>query len=237
MLNTAGKAILRHPRSVKSDFLSVANRNLTLVFPHTMKTASAVVTVCFLGLGVNSLRAIPYNLAADWSDTSNPNGVWSYLVNGAVPPSGIRGGDVFGVPTPIWGTSSFEGWSRSNGDVFGHTLNNGDPMQIRWTSPTAGFIDVTGAVWGARDILRYNNWSISLNGIPLYLGVVGSGDPYSRSSPRSILLPSRHSGQYRHASKAEQKESSRSHRRPARGLGSVAPYGQARCNHHTGARC
>ena len=188
-----------------------------------MKTASAVVTVCFLGLGVNSLRAIPYNLAADWSDTSNPNGVWSYLVNGAVPPSGIRGGDVFGVPTPIWGTSSFEGWSRSNGDVFGHTLNNGDPMQIRWTSPTAGFIDVTGAVWGARDILRYNNWSISLNGIPLYLGVVGSGDPYSRSSPRSILLPSRHSGQYRQASKAEQKQSSRSHRRPARGLGSDSP--------------
>jgi len=223
MLNTAGKAILRHPRSVKSDFLSVANRNLTLVFPHTMKTASAVVTVCFLGLGVNSLRAIPYNLAADWSDTSNPNGVWSYLVNGAVPPSGIRGGDVFGVPTPIWGTSSFEGWSRSNGDVFGHTLNNGDPMQIRWTSPTAGFIDVTGAVWGARDILRYNNWSISLNGIPLYLGVVGSGDPYSRSSPRSILLQSRHSGQYRQASKAEQKQSSRSHRRPARGLGSDSP--------------
>ena len=160
MLNTAGKAILRHPRSVKSDFLSVANRNLTLVFPHTMKTASAVVTVCFLGLGVNSLRAIPYNLAADWSDTSNPNGVWSYLVNGAVPPSGIRGGDVFGVPTPIWGTSSFEGWSRSNGsegfphdwiagDVFGHTLNNGDPVQIRWTSPTAWFIDVAGAVWPA----------------------------------------------------------------------------------------
>ena len=174
---------------------------------------------------VGVLSAVPTALAgaADWSDTSNPNGVWSYLVNGAVPPSGIRGGDVFGVPTPIWGTSSFEGWSRSNGDVFGHTLNNGDPMQIRWTSPTAGFIDVTGAVWGARDILRYNNWSISLNGIPLYLGVVGSGDPYSRSSPRSILLPSRHSGQYRQASKAEQKQSSRSHRRPARGLGSDSP--------------
>ena len=165
-----------------------------------MKTASAVVTVCFLGLGVNSLRAIPYNLAADWSDTSNPNGLWSYLINGTVPPSGIRGGD-----------------------VFGHTLNNGDPMQIRWTSLTAGFVDVAGAVWPARDILRYNNWSISLNGIPLDLGVVGSGDPYSRSSPQSILSPSRYSGQYRQPSKAEQKQSSRSHRRPARRLGSDSP--------------
>src|SRR5256885_3386707 len=52
--------------------------------------------------------------------------------------------------------------------------------------------------------------------IPLYLGVVGSGDPYSRSSPRSILLPSRHSGQYRQASKAEQKQSSRSDRKSTR---------------------
>jgi hypothetical protein len=94
-----------------------------------------------------------YDLKADWSDTSNPNGVWSYLLNGSLAPSGTRTGDPFGTPPPIRG-SAHEGWSKSNGselfahdwiagDVFGHTPD-GNAIQIQWTSPTAGSIDVTG---------------------------------------------------------------------------------------------
>ena len=49
----------------------------------------------------------------------------------------------------------------------------------------AGVIDVTGGVWPTRDIGRFNDWSITLNGNPLVSGVVGSGDVYSRSSPLS----------------------------------------------------
>ena len=89
--------------------------------------------------------------------------------------------DPFGTPPPIWG-STYEGWSKSNGselfshdwvagDVFGHTPY-GPGIQIRWTSPTAGSIDVTSNVWATRDIERFNRWYITLNGNLLAGGVV-----------------------------------------------------------------
>ena len=55
-----------------------------------MKIANVILILTVLGSSGYSLRAAPYNLATDWSDTSNPNGVWSYLLNGSLAASGTR---------------------------------------------------------------------------------------------------------------------------------------------------
>ena len=69
-----------------------------------------------------------YDLKADWSDTSNPNGVWSYLLNGSLAASGTRSADPFDTPPPIWGIDgSYPGWSKSNGsELFDHDWIAGD---------------------------------------------------------------------------------------------------------------
>ena len=115
-------------------------------------TASALfLGIAVVGLTISpSANAVPivYDLAADWSDISNPNGVWSYLVNGAIAASGTRTGDTFGTPQPIWG-AGFTGWSQSNGtegfphdwsvgDVFGHTPTNLAALPSRGPAPTTG---------------------------------------------------------------------------------------------------
>ena len=61
-------------------------------------------------------------------------------------------------------------------------------LEIQWTSPLAGPADVSGGVWAIRDIDRWNNWQITLNGSVLSNGIVGSGDAYDRSNPAPIDL-------------------------------------------------
>jgi hypothetical protein len=54
---------------------------------------------------------------------------------------------------------------------------------IEWTAPAAGAVDVSGAVWIARDIGRSVNWILFVNGTAITGGTVASGDPYSRANP------------------------------------------------------
>ncbi len=109
-------------------------------------------------------------------------------------------GDPYSSPLPSWfghdaGPDGIVGWSRSQGtelfphdwqtgDVFGHTAGDGRAIQIRWTSPSDGFVDFTGATWIPRDINRFNNWNFNLNGTTILAnGTVASGDPYDRANP------------------------------------------------------
>ena len=164
----------------------------------------ALVTLIFTFGG--TAQAELYNLSADWSDTTNPNGVWSYYVLGGLGISGTRGGDTFTStpgPPPIWtasGQPNWLGWSKSNeselfdisgelltGDIYGHTPGSGN-LEIRWTSPLAGPAEVSGGVWAIRDNGRSNNWEVSLNGSVMASGSVGSGDSYDRNNPFPINL-------------------------------------------------
>ncbi len=148
-------------------------------------------------------EAALWDLSADWSDTLNPNGVWSYYVKGALGVSGTRTGDSFADPPgapDIWGNSdsTYEGWSKSNGsesfqtagelltgDVYGHT---GGVLEIRWTSPLAGPVHITGGVWAVREIQRSNSWQLTVEDVPETGGIVGDGDTFSRADPAIIDL-------------------------------------------------
>lgn len=158
---------------------------------------------------VSISTAVPsYDVTADWSDATNPAGPWRYCEGGNPLPfqmnawQGLSGD--FATAQPAWTSednqiSSLPAIFKSSavisiphdwqaGDVVVHTTDsfNGagfGPAGIEWTSPFAGTIDVTGAVWMGRDIGRGNHWSLLRNGVELTGGDIASGDLYSRSSP------------------------------------------------------
>jgi len=115
-----------------------------------------------------------YNLSADWSDSANPNGAWEYgpgLTHYAIPndsnafnPAAANG--YWGV-APNFSTSPFMVKTTSNGsgasgyndndfltgDVVVHSNNNGSPVTITWTAPSAGSIALASSVWYAHSVV------------------------------------------------------------------------------------
>jgi len=151
--------------------------------------------------------AATFDLAADWSDVSNPAGVWTYREGANLLPhvsawQGLEGD--FTTSQPAWarfetgnmnlpcifassaGVAIEHDWLP--GDVICHTTDpfNGvgsGPSNIAWTSPLDGVVSVTGGVWEGRDIGRSNHWTLSVMGVAVTDGEVASGDIYSRDDP------------------------------------------------------
>jgi hypothetical protein len=154
-----------------------------------------------------------YDLGADWSEGSNPNGVWSYR-HGTLALAHVASWEpgAFTAPQPGWAqsgtsTSRIPFWFKSvatptfpftdwlPGDVLVHTRDDTNGIgtgtgNVAWTSPILGTVDVTGYVWMARDIGRSNEWSVWLGGTQLTSGMVASGDPYSRATPFDLAAGS-----------------------------------------------
>jgi hypothetical protein len=150
------------------------------------------------------------DLAADWSDSNNPNtasfGTWSYRQGSSLLPEVANwngAGTVgFTVTQPAWAPSNNAGdflpaefkarsvptgvdWQV--GDVVVHTTDsfNGDsngPANFLWTSPSTGIVTISGDVWDARPLAgRDNSWSLLVDGT-----VVSSGasiDGTDRANP------------------------------------------------------
>ena len=158
-------------------------------------------------LPVDSFASTATNdLEADWSDASNPNGVWTYREGTDALPSVPDWTPLSIAPSvqPAWAPSVTSGnylpaWLKSTtdnpegmdflvGDVVVHSTDalNGafsGVSNIIWTSPINGAIDISGAVWMARDIGRSNTWELLLDGVSLTSGAISSGDPFDRDNP------------------------------------------------------
>ncbi len=167
---------------------------------------TAIVCGLFALALATHAHADSFDLAADWSDASNPNGPWTYRESANPLPfagdiSLLLGSPVF---QPAWAPSTTPGsflpsWFRSTsdqpagldfltGDVVVHTDDEdngllGGPANVIWTSSGAGRIDITGSVWMTRDIGRGNDWVITLNDIPLTDGQIFSGDAFDGDQP------------------------------------------------------
>lgn len=146
-----------------------------------------------------------YDLRADWSDTENPNGVWSVNAGDTPlvpvadlsttgidvwpsPQPGFTGRPIFGDITPVWfraaaplanGNPDYE-----IGDIVTHTSRGFVPnSNVTWTSDIDARIDISGNVWATREFGRTNDWFVYLNDQLLTGGTVFDGDPYDRDDP------------------------------------------------------
>ncbi|HEY1471917.1 MAG TPA: hypothetical protein VGF61_22955, partial [Candidatus Acidoferrum sp.] len=164
----------------------------------------AIVVFFAAAIGLPTAKAITYDLKAQWSNSSNPNGVWSYDQGTNPLPfqANWRPGDYSG-PQPAWARSAdsntfLPAWLKLSttptqpfpidmqiGDVGLHTTDttNGvgaGPGNVTWTSPITGNVDLSGSVWEARNIGRSNHWSLTING-----NLVSGGDISAANSSRS----------------------------------------------------
>jgi hypothetical protein len=149
---------MKHASLIRYPLLSIAMA-ASLALLHSAGTASA---------------ALPsvYNVNTDWSDTDNPNGVWSYNYGNSPIPvhqtffwggagwgiydfgeaSLLKGNPIpTGTPDPFGSTTpAVHDWLP--GDVMMHAISipyGGDTtfINVRWTSPGDGTIDITGRAW------------------------------------------------------------------------------------------
>lgn len=160
---------------------------------------ASITVLCFFN---DTTFATTYDLKGDWSDLANPNGVWGFFVDSQL----MTAQDLQGVhtdyPQPAWApndgyyipywrlvarSDTPSGWDTQPGDIEAHSPNwNSHYLNTRvvWTSPSAGFIDISGGVWFAYEQLnRYASWELLLNDTLLANGTVSRGDPWSRSNP------------------------------------------------------
>jgi hypothetical protein len=166
---------------------------------------SFILTMAVCSFAAKTQAGTIYSLAGDWSDVSNPNGVWSYN-EGSNPlpavaewlPAFLPGGQPawansasgFG-HVPVWFRSAVAppaGFDWNIGDVVMHSTDNARGenyglANVTWTSAVTGTIDVSGGIWLGVDRGRGNHWAILVNGSVISEGDIFSGDAYSRSSP------------------------------------------------------
>jgi hypothetical protein len=157
---------------------------------------------------------VTYDLGTDFSNTSNPNGVWSFLQGTTALPLMAQPTDsnplnpaaangYFGVSAnfavaPFVLEASENGSAASPftnndflaGDVLVHSTNPGAgaPVFVDWTAPGAGTITLSGEVWYAHSpVTRSNDYSLTLGGgSSLASGTVTNGDGLNAPSTFAI---------------------------------------------------
>ena len=115
---------------------------------------AVVLVVLLISVQADDASADTYDLGADWSDTANPNGPWSYngwdgLITTHVDDWNSQ---ELGLGQPAWASWSSDGylpcWFKSTktyldflpGDIVTHNSHSG-PSHITWTSPMAGTVE------------------------------------------------------------------------------------------------
>jgi hypothetical protein len=174
--------------------------------------ASASVAISFF-LSVSAhADTVVFNLADQWSNTTNPNGPWTYregnnalplvsnynfggTIPGFTPQAAWAPSNVSGTFLPVWlkssqtGTpSGFETGAVLPGDVIVHSNdifngNGSDIANVIWTSPGAGTIDISGSIWQVRNLGRINNFSVFVGGTLIAAGSISDGSAFTRSNP------------------------------------------------------
>lgn len=180
--------------------------------PVARRVPSACVLLSLLAL----VAALParaqaqvWDLAADWSDSANPNGPWSYMAGPSpVPTSQAAWGACWNFFTPdqsAWaasdcGSGHIPAWLRldanpnfwidaGTGEVVVHTWDSANgpvgwnPVAVKWTSPVAGPVDVSGKVWLARHIGRNVVANVLVNGAAIDTVSLVSGGSWTRATP------------------------------------------------------
>lgn len=184
-----------------------------IAWPRAIRTlATVIVAASWIETG----RASPlvWNLAADWSDSANPNGPWAYNGENGQPISVHLDDhdpftDSFADAQPAWALAPYDPtffnpghvplWMRAASSASGldipigrvatHTPNEaaGDYSSITWRSPIAGEIVVSGGAWLAR-IRNETTWRLEKNATLLSQAHIAVSDSYNSANPMSFAL-------------------------------------------------
>jgi len=175
------------------------------------RTTIAIIILSFLGVGEKAQAApILFDVAADFSATSNPNGAWRYgwstttgsgfnldttqaVVSSLNVWEGIPGSDGFGNPSisfnPTVNPIVLSGTSWEPDRVVFHPGRAGQNAVIRWTAVAAGMIDIDVSFQGRDSVTGATTDVHVLHNIsPLFSGLVtgfgpGSGPTFSDTLP------------------------------------------------------
>lgn len=148
--------------------------------------------------------ATSYDLNADWSDVSNPNGVWTLREGLNALPSVANWQ---GFNNPAWAPSNdggdfLPGFLKANGvgsddcatcnwlagDVVVHTTDfaNGrgeGVANVLFVTPFSGTADIAGLTWAGRSIGRTQGWDLLINGVSQGGGSLPGDGTNGRGSP------------------------------------------------------
>jgi len=142
-----------------------------------------------------------YDLQTDWSNTNNPNGQWTYwqgstqlLHQPAVSGGPLPNTDFF-APGPSFGGFLPAFWNGGDA-IITHSVDsyNGNASlgesTLTWTSPSAGIVSISGAIWFAQSGTgRSNDFSLSLGSSPLISGTVSdSGQGYAYDKAHAVTF-------------------------------------------------
>lgn len=174
---------------------------------------SIILTFGIVVPSVADAATLVYDLAGDWSHTSNPNGVWSYNKSPGVPLTDFVADydanhlDWFASPQPAWAAVEPQlpghvplwmkvvsvnnvGWDMPVGSVIMHGAEHLSPAVwpgATWTSPVSGTVTISGGVWMPQNLGRTMDWQILLDSTLMTDGRISSGDPYSSSNIFSFV--------------------------------------------------
>ena len=173
------------------------------------KVIHRALAATFLAFAAPSAgHAATYNLSTDWSNSANPNGVWSYVygntplpyqsaaaANNPLQPATAGGyfstGSDLNQNTPDVLKAAVNGSAAGGtnldfvaGDIVIHSPNDGTALSIRWTAPSSGLIDFHTLVWYAHSsVARSNDVSLLLDG-SLFDTVLVSTASYKNNTDR-----------------------------------------------------
>jgi len=168
-----------------------------------------IVGLVVLGAAVPVRADVVFDLAADWSDTTNPNGVWSYNKRSGTPfTNHVDDWDAahlnwFDTAQPAWADAIPQQaghvplWmkiaSENNvgadwpiGSVVMHGVEGPQPAVwpgVTWTSPIDGMIQISGGVWMSGVSERSMLWQIVRDAEMKTEGTIAGSTPYSSSTP------------------------------------------------------
>ena len=175
-----------------------------------MKLYSLALLASVLGLSRVNANAVvvgQYDIAADFSTSSNPNGAWSYGYSTTLGGSLILHASTtahpaytsidnwhtdlgYGVPVILRNSTSVAVTNDTGTIVLGagqlasHSGTSGEFSVIRFTSPAAGLFNVSGSFLGADLVGTTTDVHILLNGSEVFAGSVlgfstGSGPSFN----------------------------------------------------------
>jgi hypothetical protein len=171
----------------------------------------AAVALVGLSAMAGPASATLYSLGGDFSNASNPNGVWSFTqgttalthypqpsISNTLNPAAGNGywgvGPSFNTDVPIVLKATVDGATTGaynnndflTGDVIVHSPNAGAPLFINWTAPAAGSINFSSEFWYAHSpVDRSNTVSVLLGG-SLITSPLTLDNTSNRSNPDSI---------------------------------------------------